>query len=256
MRGAADPQEVERWCVKPGYRENPAPRSFDREQGALYWTEERLAAASFFQYPVYLLCRDLLRSRGARSFLDVGSGPGTKLAELIAPLCSDLVLVDQPSSREIVARELPSRVFHGADLDALDLDLGRGFDLIVCADVLEHLVDPWSVVRDLRRIAQAETRLAVSIPSIRFLPALARIAVGRGFAYEEMGIFDSTHLRFFTRRDADLMLRRGGWEPQRWGAPPFGRLGSVRRLAHRSTRGRSDEWLAAQMFVVARPVAG
>jgi len=36
------------------------------------------------------------------------------------------------------------------------------------------------------------------MPNIRFLPAILRIAFGRGFAYEEHGIFDSTHLRFFT----------------------------------------------------------
>ena len=58
-RGARDedaPQTrrtVERLCIKPGYRENAAPRSFDRELGARYWTEERLAAASSYQYPVY-----------------------------------------------------------------------------------------------------------------------------------------------------------------------------------------------------------
>jgi hypothetical protein len=119
--------------------------------------------------------------------------------------------------------------------------------------VLEHLVDPWSVVRELRRVAHADTVLAISVPNVRFLPALLRIAIGRGFAYEEHGIFDSTHLRFFTRRDADLMLRRGGWVPQRWGAPRFERLGSARRLAQRSTRGRSDEWLSGQLYVVAHP---
>ncbi len=161
---ASDAQEAERWCVKAGYRENAAPRSFDREPGAHYWTPERLAAASFFQYPVYLLSRDLLRSRGARSLLDVGSGPGTKLAELIAPLCPDLVLIDQPSSREIVARELPSAVFHGADLDALDLDLGRSFDLIVCADVLEHLKHPDGCLRFIRAHLAPGGRAVLSTP--------------------------------------------------------------------------------------------
>jgi len=187
--------------------------------------------------------------------LDIGCGAGSGASWYRSHGAREIVGIEiDPAS---AARA--TAVFDRVICDPVEIgvhDLEGSFDLIVCADVLEHLVDPWSVVRDLGRIAQAETRLAVSIPSIRFLPALARIAVGRGFAYEEMGIFDSTHLRFFTRRDADLMLRRGGWEPQRWGAPPFGRLGSVRRLAHRSTRGRSDEWLAAQMFVVARPVAG
>ena len=102
----------------------------------------------------------------------------------------------------------------------LFVDVGGRFDLIVCADVLEHLVDPWSVVDWLRAVSHDMTILAVSIPNIRFLPALARIAVGRGFEYEECGIFDATHLRFSVRRDVDRMLRRDGWSPIRWGAPP------------------------------------
>ena len=107
------------------------------------------------------------------------------------------------------------------------------FDLIVCADVLEHLVDPWSILDEVARIAHPDTVLAVSIPNIRFLPAILRIVIGRGFAYEDHGIFDSTHIRFFTRGDVDTMLRNAGWLPSRWGAPRFGRLGSIRRLAQR-----------------------
>ena len=166
-------------------------------------------------------------------------------------------------AREIVGIEIDpvSAARSAAVLDRVVCDpiesavhvLEGSFDLIVCADVLEHLVDPWSVVNELHRVAAAGTVLAISMPNIRFLPAILQIAFGRGFAYEDHGIFDSTHLRFFTRRDAELMLRRGGWVPQRWGAPRFGRLGSARRLAQRSTRGRSDDWLAGQLYAVARP---
>ena len=164
MKSVMDPQADERWCLKPGYRENAAPRSFDRAPDARYWTDERLAVTSSYQWPVYQLCRELLLARKARSFLDVGSGPGTKLAELIAPLCSDLVLVDQPSSRAIVAHELPDARFVDADLDALDLDLGRVFDLIVCADVLEHLKHPDGCVRFIREHLAAGGRAVLSTP--------------------------------------------------------------------------------------------
>jgi SAM-dependent methyltransferase len=152
-----------RFGIKPGYREN-APRSFDRAAGARYWTEERIAASSRYQHAVYRLCRDLLRSRAARSFLDVGSGPGTKVAELIAPLCSDLVLIDQPSSREIALRCVPGARFVAADLDALDLDLERSFDLIVCADVLEHLKQPDACARFIREHLAEGGRAVLSTP--------------------------------------------------------------------------------------------
>ena len=152
-----------RFHIKPGYRENP-PRSYDGAADAGFWTPERLRASGVFQYPVYQLCRALLRSRRMRSFLDVGSGPGTKVAELIAPHCDDLLLLDQPSSRELVERQLPGARFVAADLDALDLDLGRSFDLIVCADVLEHLKDPRGCVRFVRAHLAEGGRAVLSTP--------------------------------------------------------------------------------------------
>jgi 2-polyprenyl-3-methyl-5-hydroxy-6-metoxy-1,4-benzoquinol methylase len=126
------------------------------------------------------------------------------------------------------------------------------FDLIICADVLEHLSDPWSVVSELRRMAHAGTALAVSIPNIRYWRALLRLAFGRGFAYEESGIFDATHLRFFTSADALRMLRESGWTPQRVGAPPPGRLRVLRQLVRDVTRHWTSQWTAEQTWVVCR----
>ncbi len=184
--------------------------------------------------------------------LDVGCGAGSNASWYRDHGAREIVGVELDPASAARAAALYDRIVCDSIETAVHA-LEGNFDLIVCADVLEHLVDPWSVVHELGRVANADTVLGVSIPNIRFLPAILRIALGRGFAYEDHGIFDSTHLRFFTRRDAEVMLRRGGWVPQRWGAPQFGRLGSVRRLAQRSTRGRSDQWLAGQLYAVSRP---
>jgi SAM-dependent methyltransferase len=187
--------------------------------------------------------------------LDIGCGAGFNAAWYRRHGAREIVGVELDPASAAQAAAVYDRI-ECESIETAIHTVGSGFDLIVCADVLEHLVDPWSVVRELARAANADACLAVSMPNIRFLPAVLRIAFGRGFAYEENGIFDATHLRFFTRGDADLMLRRGGWVPERWGTPEFGRLGSVRRLAQRSTRGRSDNWLSGQLYVVARPTRG
>lgn len=184
--------------------------------------------------------------------LDVGCGAGSNAPWYRRHGAYEIVGIELDQASAAKSADVFDRVICAPVETAVEVVEGT-FDLIVCADVLEHLVDPWSVVREIRRFAKADTVLAVSLPNIRFLPALARITFGRGFAYDERGIFDSTHLRFFTRRNAEVMLRRGGWTPDRWGAPKFGKLGSVRRLAQRSTRGRSDEWLAGQLYATARP---
>jgi SAM-dependent methyltransferase len=159
---ALDPG-VDRFCIKAGYRHNAA-RSYDREQDTGFWSAERLADAAAYQRPVYQLARDLLRARVGKNVLDVGSGPGTKLAELFAPICRDLVLIDHPSLRALVDQHLPDAQFVAADLDALDVELGRRFDLIVCADVLEHLAHPDDCARFIREHLADGGRAVLSTP--------------------------------------------------------------------------------------------
>lgn len=187
--------------------------------------------------------------------LDVGCGAGANASWYREHGAREIVGIEIDTASATAAENVLDRVICGSVETAIH-ELEGQFDLIICADVLEHLVDPWTIIRELRDVAGAETVLAISMPNIRFLPALAQIGFGRGFAYEDHGIFDSTHLRFFTRRDMDHALRQGGWVPERWGAPRFARLGSCRRLVQRATRGRSDEWLAGQLYVATRPARG
>lgn len=184
--------------------------------------------------------------------LDVGCGVGSNAPWFRRHGAVEIVGVelDEPSAEQ--AAQAFDRVIR-MPIERAMLDLEGPFDLIVCADILEHLVDPWRVVEQLARLSTGSTVLAVSAPNIRFLPAIARIAFGRGFEYRDEGIFDSTHLRFFTRPDVARLLIRGGWQPERWGGQAYGPLRTARQLAGRLTGGRSDQWLAEQICVVARP---
>lgn len=133
---------MDRYGIKPGYRARSEARAFEGGDADLYWTPSRLALSGAWQFPVYRLARDLIRRLALKSVLDVGSGPATKVRDLIAPVCSDITLVDRPSTRAVAERTAPSASFIAADLAEIDLDLGRRFDVVICADVLEHLLDP------------------------------------------------------------------------------------------------------------------
>jgi len=124
------------------------------------------------------------------------------------------------------------------------------YDLVLCLDVLEHLVDPWSVLDTLRPLVRSDATLALSIPNIRFITSLYSLAIGPGFRYEPEGILDIMHLRFFTRRDIGRMLDATSWKARRWGGPAK-RFRLLRRALRTATRGISDEWLTAQWFVTA-----
>jgi 2-polyprenyl-3-methyl-5-hydroxy-6-metoxy-1,4-benzoquinol methylase len=130
--------------------------------------------------------------------------------------------------------------------------LDEDFDLIICADVLEHLIDPWTAVRAMSHRAAPGGVLVASVPNIRFVRAIWQIVLGRGFDYTTEGTFDRTHLRFFTRRNIGGMLVAGGWRPERWGFSKSRRLSRLRDALWSLTSGRSGEFLAYQWYVSAQ----
>lgn len=136
--------------IKAGYTPNLTQQTFD-EEGGNYWNEQRVSDSRLFQFHVYEMCRNLIATRGYTSFMDVGCGPATKVESLIQSVCNDITLIDQPSSADMIAQRVPSAKFIGLNLEQFDLNLGHQVDLIVCADVIEHLIDPRPCVEFIRR---------------------------------------------------------------------------------------------------------
>jgi 2-polyprenyl-3-methyl-5-hydroxy-6-metoxy-1,4-benzoquinol methylase len=111
------------------------------------------------------------------------------------------------------------------------------FDVIICNDVLEHLVDPYATLRQLRGKLKAGGVVVASIPNIRFLPALNSVVFRRDFPQEDAGIFDRTHLRFFTRRSMVRMFEESGFTMKSIKGinayyPPYGVLLAVLSLGY------------------------
>jgi 2-polyprenyl-3-methyl-5-hydroxy-6-metoxy-1,4-benzoquinol methylase len=72
-------------------------------------------------------------------------------------------------------------------------------DLILCLDVLEHLVNPWESVRRLDALLKPGGQWIISVPNVRNYHILFDLAFKGRFRYAESGTLDRTHLRFFTR---------------------------------------------------------
>jgi SAM-dependent methyltransferase len=128
-----------------------------------------------------------------------------------------------------IARELVARGYHVTGIDlvrlpdfpaevdfiAADLDRGlppldRTFDLVLCADVLEHLRDPLRLLVDIRRYLAPGGRLIASLPNSGNAYFRANILLGR-FPQHDKGLFDRTHVRFFTWDGWVDLLGRGGF---------------------------------------------
>lgn len=83
------------------------------------------------------------------------------------------------------------------------------FDYALCGDVLEHLTDPWEVVRRIRGVLSPNGYVVASIPNIAYYKVRKQLLLGR-FDYAEDGVMDRTHLRFFTRQSALALFEDAG----------------------------------------------
>jgi predicted SAM-dependent methyltransferase len=98
-----------------------------------------------------------------------------------------------------------------ADLDRDNLPFEAGtFDTLIYGDVLEHLKFPWINLREHRLLLRPRGRAFCSIPNVGYRATLLRLLRQR-WDYESEGLFDYTHLRFFTRRSLEAMFRDAGY---------------------------------------------
>ncbi len=88
---------------------------------------------------------------------------------------------------------------------------GKKFDLILFGDVLEHMVDPARVLARILPHLEDDGRVLVSLPNVAAWPVRLGLLAGR-FEYEQSGILDDTHVRFFTRSSAIRLLEGAGLE--------------------------------------------
>ncbi|UYP28923.1 class I SAM-dependent methyltransferase [Pseudomonas sp. Z8(2022)] len=149
----------------------------------------------------------------AGEVLEIGCGAGGTLSYLKSNgLAQHVVGIDIASSQiEVALRQGVDEAFV-SNLDDLEEILhGRTFDAILMLDVLEHLVDPWSVLKRISGFLRPGGRAYVSLPNVQSVRVLVPLLMGQ-WRYKELGILDKTHLRFFTKRTAVELLRGAGFE--------------------------------------------
>src|SRR5258708_7351333 len=156
----------------------------------------------------------LLRLWGERKgldVLDVGCG-FAMTSRHIAARGNRVTGIESSAEAVAVARTRVTEVIQ-ADLQNLDEVKGklgnRRFDVIIFADVLEHLAWPIGVLRSYLDLLKDGGSVIVSLPNVGLWSVRLNLLLGR-FRYEETGVLDRTHLRFFTRRTAREMIEKAG----------------------------------------------
>lgn len=84
------------------------------------------------------------------------------------------------------------------------------YGAIIFADVLEHLVDPWALLRRLPPLLSPDGRVLLSVPNLAHWSARLNLLLGR-FDYTDGYLMDRTHLRWFTQRTAREMAHQAGF---------------------------------------------
>jgi 2-polyprenyl-3-methyl-5-hydroxy-6-metoxy-1,4-benzoquinol methylase len=79
-------------------------------------------------------------------------------------------------------------------------------DVIICGDVLEHLDDPWKVLKKFSDILSADGNIIISLPNAQHIDVFIHLFIKNTWPLNTRGIFDKTHRRFFTFSDIKSLV--------------------------------------------------
>lgn len=153
----------------------------------------------------------IVRTAQRAPILDVGSAQGM-LGQLIHDTKLEIDAVEPNPQWADAARPFYRNV-HIGTTETVALP-PKHYQMIVCADVLEHTVNPVETVKQLRSLATDDATFIVSVPNVAHIAVRMMLLFGM-FPKMPRGILDKTHLHFFTRKTAIDMLKEAGLRVER-----------------------------------------
>jgi 2-polyprenyl-3-methyl-5-hydroxy-6-metoxy-1,4-benzoquinol methylase len=151
-----------------------------------------------------------------QKILEIGAGSGNTLVYIkekkIAAEVMGVELLNIPGSNQ---QNAAIDNFQIADIENENITAPKEFfDVIICADVLEHLADPWTMVDKIAGHLKSNGLMVVSIPNIREIKTIFKILFNGDFKYDPSGgILDKTHLRFFCKKNIRQLLTTDNLRP-------------------------------------------
>ena len=207
--------QIERPCIVARgafVHRNELRLSYDQED------DENFTRKHGLKYPYSFNPRlDLLQmmdlQKPSLSVLEVGCACGvTLLTVRNANLGAKTYGIEFDEQAAAFARHFA--VVEALDVETLDRpEWHEKFDYIILGDVIEHLREPQRAMKNLALLLKPGGCVLVSTPNVMHFSVFRMMLAGR-WKYEEAGILDRTHLRFFTRKEILLLLRQLGLEPR------------------------------------------
>lgn len=191
------------------------------------------------------------------TMLDVGCGEG-----FFGQSCKNTF-----KSVEVWGVELNRRVGEKADgkidrvlignIEFDELDLPENyFDIIVFNDVLEHLQSPWNVLVKIKKYMKLNGYVAASIPNVRYYDNIKKLLINKDWEYQDSGVLDKTHLRFFTQKSIMRMFKECNYSVLRLEGVIDAVFPWKMQLINRMLFNNIDDMKHKQFACVARSIGG
>lgn len=158
----------------------------------------------------------MLVPKSCQSILDVGCGFGGLGRQLNSLGFNNLYGIEINPDATPRLEGIYAQHWIG-DVEKLTLPLpDESLDCIVFADVLEHLVDPWGALNRYLQLLRSGGTVIISVPNVRNLSLLYRLFIKGRWDYQDSGLLDRTHLRFFTRHSVEKLVEGTGMSIESW----------------------------------------
>jgi 2-polyprenyl-3-methyl-5-hydroxy-6-metoxy-1,4-benzoquinol methylase len=138
--------------------------------------------------------------QGFNNVLEIGCGEGEFGRLVKEEHITNYTAIEADLDSARVAEKHLDRVLIGDAFEQLQLLDDKSYDLLICNDILEHIILPDVLLKKIRSKMKPNAILVCSLPNFRVLGNMIHILVKKDFEYSEWGIRDTTHLRFFTKK--------------------------------------------------------
>lgn len=200
----------------------------------------------------------------AQFILDVGCGNGANASILAAQGKRVDGITLSPEELNSASPYLNHGFIHNLENGLPGGVLQNQYDAVLCSHVLEHIGDPAKLLRDILSALKPNGTLVVALPNIMHYKSRLQLARGN-FPYQEAGIWDNTHYKWYTFKSGAEMLRRAGFlvkSAEVTGDLPFNRLwkrifpAGLRSFVYRALTKTSRGLWGYQLLYTAIPAAG
>lgn len=187
--------------------------------------------------------------------LELGAGSGNTLVKI-----KELKLAKEVVGFDIMEIENSNQKnplidkFYIGNIEETDLEYPEEyFNVMLCPDVLEHLINPWEVRDKLLKYLKPKGLFIVSLPNIQEVSIFVKVFLKGDFRYQDSGILDRTHLRFFCKKNVKSLLNTPELELQKI-IPNFyqDKRWTKRKIANLLSLGLFRNYLTKQYLAVAQ----